>query len=804
MRNIILILGTLCCFNLTAQEISQFLQFNGRYDYLAFGNTMNTGENTGGVTPCEILTSSLATLTLQPGQEIVAAHLYWSGVGTGDFEVSFAGTMVTAERTFQFNLSEGFDYFGAYADVTDIIQATGNGNYILSQLDVRDVLENYCGNTTNYAGWAVNVIYEDSNLPLNQVILFDGFEAVSQANTELLIELTDITVLDDSGAKIGFLAWEGDESLAISETLQINGNTLSNEPLNPSNNQFNGTNTFTNNADFYNMDLDFYDIEDNIQPGDTSAEILLTSGQDLVIINNVITVLNVELPDATIAIDTVAGGDLCGDRDIEIEYTVFNSNSTATLPSSTPIAFYADDLLIGQTTTTMPLPINGSESGSINITLPVEVPADFSLRASVDDDGTGTGVVNELDETNNDAILPFSLKVFPDVSRLENLEQCDVFGTELFDLTEATQQITNADSITFHLSENDAQDDTNPIDDPENYENIENPQTIWVRASNTNCFSVGSFAIEVLDCPLPDATIQITNDLNACRLRDLTIAYTVFNTNATAPLPAATPIAFYIDGRLVSQSATQEVIPIGGNEPGEVIITLAPEIPNTFTFLAVVDDDGTGAGLVLELNDTNNEFEITVGFNSIPPIMGLPNILECDEGFDMATFDLTEQNGFIATDPNDTITYFTSESDAISNLNPIDDPEQFMNSSDPQEIFVRLENEICFTTASFLVATENCKPFVPQGISPNGDSLNDVLEITGLLDVFSNFDLKIYSRQGNLVFDGGNDDGFWNGIPNTGLLRQDKVVPVGTYYYVLQLNDPDFPDALLGFIYVNY
>ncbi len=30
-----------------SQEISLFQQFNGHYDYLAFGNTLNKGENTG-------------------------------------------------------------------------------------------------------------------------------------------------------------------------------------------------------------------------------------------------------------------------------------------------------------------------------------------------------------------------------------------------------------------------------------------------------------------------------------------------------------------------------------------------------------------------------------------------------------------------------------------------------------------------------------------------------------------------------------------------------------------------------------
>jgi hypothetical protein len=36
----------------------------------------------------------------------------------------------------------------------------------------------------------------------------------------------------------------------------------------------------------YNMDLDVYNIQNNINIGDTSAQIQLTSGQDFVMINH--------------------------------------------------------------------------------------------------------------------------------------------------------------------------------------------------------------------------------------------------------------------------------------------------------------------------------------------------------------------------------------------------------------------------------------------------------------------------------------------------------------------------------------
>jgi hypothetical protein len=84
---------------LFAQEVTLFQQFNGRFDYLSFGNTLNIGEN-GGTTDCTILSESSADFQLQTGQQVVAAYLYWAGSGDKDLEVSLNGNPVIAEREF--------------------------------------------------------------------------------------------------------------------------------------------------------------------------------------------------------------------------------------------------------------------------------------------------------------------------------------------------------------------------------------------------------------------------------------------------------------------------------------------------------------------------------------------------------------------------------------------------------------------------------------------------------------------------------------------------------------------------------
>lgn len=267
------------------QNVTLYNQFNGNYDFVFVGNTMNTGENniTPGCTEL-LLTSSSATLALNPNQIITSAYLYWAGSGAGDFNVQLNGTPVVAQRNFSVSITtvaSVLPYFSAFADVTSLVTSTGNGTYTLSDLDISQALideTGYCDRRTNFAGWAMVIIYNDTTLSLNQVNIYDGLQGIPPS---LSITLTNLNVINTAGAEIGFVAWEGDSNLAVSETLSINGTVLSNPPLNPANNAFNGTNSFTNSNTLYNMDLDVYNIQNNLTIGNSNALIQMTSGQDV-------------------------------------------------------------------------------------------------------------------------------------------------------------------------------------------------------------------------------------------------------------------------------------------------------------------------------------------------------------------------------------------------------------------------------------------------------------------------------------------------------------------------------------------
>ena len=450
---------------------------------------MNIEEN-GPLSVCDILTSSSAELNLNPDETIVAAYLYWAGSGSGDFEVTLNDSTIVAQRTFSDALDSNRIFFAAFADVTDLVKEEDQSTFTLSDLDLTEVIGPYCPTGTNFAGWAIAIVFENPDLPLNQVNIYDGLESVP---SELNITLDNLNVLDNENAKIGFIAWEGDSALAVTEQLTINNTVLSNLPLNPADNAFNGTNSFTNSSSLYNMDLDVYNIQDNISIGDSSATISLTSGQDFVMVNSIITVLNSQLPDATISLDNT--NILCGDRTVTLDYTVYNLNSTDILPSNVPISFYYENELIGQSQTMESIPIGDNISSSISLLIP-GVEAQIEIDVMVDDIGNGTGIITEINEENNTDSKVFELLEIPETVLLEDLLGCNLgFEISLYNLYERVPEDLNAaiEDISFYKSENDAKMGENMIQDPSNYENESNPQIIIMRVESPPCYELFAF-----------------------------------------------------------------------------------------------------------------------------------------------------------------------------------------------------------------------------------------------------------------------------------------------------------------------
>jgi gliding motility-associated-like protein len=337
--------------------------------------------------------------------------------------------------------------------------------------------------------------------------------------------------------------------------------------------------------------------------------------------------------------------------------------------------------------------------------------------------------------------------------------------------------------------------------------NIENNISIGdtnatIQLTSSSDIVVINNIITVLNSQLPDATIALDNFILECNRRIIDIDYTVFNTDSTNPLPANTPISFYADGILVGQSSTVNSININDFEIGSISLLIPENIDNTFQLTLLVDDDGSGNGIVNELYENNNETFTTIELLETPPIESLPASISCDLGFNSAMFNLIqiiEDNNIIMTSD---VQFFESLSDLESNSNAILSPGNYSNSNNPQTIFVRVESSPCYLSYTFDIMVENCPPHIPQGFSPNNDNTNDWFNIQGLYDIFERHELKIFNRYGTLIFEGNNDNP-WFGLINRGLNNHGEIVPVGTYYYVINFNDPNY-ESTVGWVYVNY
>ncbi|MET0759803.1 MAG: gliding motility-associated C-terminal domain-containing protein, partial [Flavobacterium sp.] len=62
---------------------------------------------------------------------------------------------------------------------------------------------------------------------------------------------------------------------------------------------------------------------------------------------------------------------------------------------------------------------------------------------------------------------------------------------------------------------------------------------------------------------------------------------------------------------------------------------------------------------------------------------------------------------------------------------------------------------------------------------------------------------SIYNRWGALVWTGNNNTGDWDGFATKGILLDNHEIPAGTYYYVIELNDPDYQSPLVGYLYLT-
>lgn len=301
--------------------------------------------------------------------------------------------------------------------------------------------------------------------------------------------------------------------------------------------------------------------------------------------------------------------------------------------------------------------------------------------------------VNCFDDTTSfDLILneqPVAATTIADLELCDDNNPGD--GIESFDLTSIETDLISSQNfadvmISYHSSQSDADSGAAAIMNPMAFNNIANPQTIYVRLENivTGCFNTDTnFDLIVND--LPVVTAPALYDL----CDDNTIdGFTSFDLSSrvneiTGGNSGVT--VFYYATQLDADNRMNELI-------GSYMNTVNPQ-----TLFVVVEDNVTGCE-----NFTTLDLEVI----DAPQAATAPDLVVCDDnniGDLTETFDLTDNEIAILNGQTGiTLTYHNSQTDADSGINAIASPSSFDNSTRTQTVYVRVENATgCFNTTNF-------------------------------------------------------------------------------------------------------
>jgi uncharacterized repeat protein (TIGR01451 family) len=275
-----------------AQAITRFVRDTGNINFVSTGGSLrNSDTNT-----CALnATSTTALSGIPAGTTIRNAYLYWGGSGgTADTSVTFNGSTVTATRTFAATytgVTPSLPYFGAFANVTAIVNATRNGNYTFGALTVVTGAP-HCDVSAVVAGWSLIVIYESASERLRAINLYDGLAPFRGSQVILTPDGFRVPAANIDG-RIAVFTLEGDPANSdqmngIDEALRYNGGLLD-DGINvtgsvPTIQQFDGTINTQGIATSYGIDVDQYDISALLSPGQTSGTTTYSAGADLVLL----------------------------------------------------------------------------------------------------------------------------------------------------------------------------------------------------------------------------------------------------------------------------------------------------------------------------------------------------------------------------------------------------------------------------------------------------------------------------------------------------------------------------------------
>jgi gliding motility-associated-like protein len=332
--------------------------------------------------------------------------------------------------------------------------------------------------------------------------------------------------------------------------------------------------------------------------------------------------------------------------------------------------------------------------------------------------------------------IEFIINPITEFESIGSADYCDTDqdGFTIIDLSSFDTQVRQGldeFSVSYFASEADADSNSNAL--PNFYQNTSNPQTIYarIRENITGCAYVNSFIINVIPAPdtaSPADIIVCDNDFDG--INNINLNNTI---NQLVSSTADLLISFHPS----EADALVNLNPIA--TPGSFIT-------GTTTVYARVESTITGCISIESIN---------IIVNTLPQFEPITNYRICENGsgtfadFFFNTKDAEILNG----QPGKRVLYFENASDADNRVGMIDKTTAYQNTSNPQTIYVRVENisdTNCYGTSSFTIEVgsipefnEPAYMFLCDDISNDGSETIDLQETIDEIALGINDNLNI-------------------------------------------------------------
>lgn len=353
-------------------------------------------------------------------------------------------------------------------------------------------------------------------------------------------------------------------------------------------------------------------------------------------------------------------------------------------------------------------------------------------------------------------IAPFTIHILqePVLNNPENIDinitKCDDDGIDdvstLFDLTEHAEMFIGSQTdieISYHLTPEDMANGENAITNPEAFTNTSNPQTIYIRLTNTiaGCYNGESFSVNI-DYTLPTGEPE---DLLLCDFEEdgfqqfnLTEnSYLISNGNSDA-------VVTYYTSQEDAENEVNPIISLYTNTTPYINQTIWARLENTSGCF--------GYGIT----------SFTIGILPLPEIDYTLNVVD-----------------FTATD--NAITVIINEN-----------PEGYEFSMDGQTFtdIATFENLTPGLYTVYIRSKDNCKTIevevpilnYPKFFTPNGDGTNEVWNVN-FLYFFPDARVTIFDRYGKIIKSYLGKQPGWDGTYNG------YNLPATDYWFKLEFNN---------------